>query len=80
MLLFLEELQEVVKNSEILGAVSPDHSALLCCFQYFKKLKKDSGQWKSNNSLASNEDFIPENMHRKHSRSEITITFTNSIS
>ena len=44
MLLFLEELQEVVKHSEILGAVSPDHSALLCCFQYFKKLKKDSGQ------------------------------------
>ena len=80
MLLFLEELQEVVKNSEILGAVSPDHSALLCSFQYFNKLKKDSGQWKSNNSLASNEDFIPENMHRKHSRSEITITFTNSIS
>ena len=48
--------QEVVKDSEILCALSTDHSDLFCSFQRFNKLKKDL--WKSNNSLVSNEDFI----------------------
>ena len=50
-------IQEVVKDSEILCAMSTDHSALICSFQHFKKLKKGSGLWKFNNSLVSNEDL-----------------------
>ena len=50
--------QEVVQDSEIFCAMSADHSALFCSFQHFNKLKKDSGLWKFNNSLVSNEDFI----------------------
>ena len=49
--------QEVVKDSEILCAMSTDHSALFCSFQRFNKLKS-YGLWKFNNSLVSNKDFV----------------------
>ena len=58
----------VVKDSKILCAMSTDHSAPLCFFQHFKKLKKGSGLWKFNNSLISNEYFI-QKIHIKHGKS-----------
>ena len=48
----------MLKNSEILGVMPTNHSALLPCFQYFNKLKKGLDLWKFNNLLVSNEDFI----------------------
>ena len=48
----------MVQDSEILCAMSTDHSAAFCSFQHFNKLKNGSGLWKLNNSLVSNEDFI----------------------
>ena len=47
-LLISYNFQEVVKDSEILCAMSTDHSALFCFFQNFNKLKKGSGLWKFN--------------------------------
>ena len=52
------DFQEVIKDSEILCALSTDHSALFCFLQHFNKLKNGSGLWKFNNSLVSNKDFI----------------------
>ena len=54
----LHNFQEVVKDSEILGAMSTDHSTLFCSFQRFNKLKRGSGLRKFNNSLISNKYFI----------------------
>ena len=54
----LHNFQEVVKDSEILGAMSTDNSTLFCSFQRFNKLKRGSGLRKFNNSLISNKYFI----------------------
>ena len=56
--LISRNFQGVVGNSESLGAMPTDRSALFCSFQHFNKLKVCSGLWKFNNSLVSNEDFI----------------------
>ena len=43
-ILFFRNFQEVFKDSEILYAMSTDHSAPFCLFfQHFNKLKKGSG-------------------------------------
>ena len=50
----------MLKKSEILGAMSTDHSAFFCSFQHFSKLKKGPSLWKFCNSLVLNESFIQE--------------------
>ena len=49
--------QKVVEDSEILGAMSTDHSALFHSFLHFNKLNSGSGLWKFNKSLVSKGDF-----------------------
>ena len=43
--------QEVVKDLEILYAISTDQSAFFYSFQHFSKLKSGADLWKFNNSL-----------------------------
>ena len=81
--------QEVVQNSEILGAISTDHSSLFCSFQHFSKLKKGSGLWKFNNSLVSNKYFIHKVREQLNSQTQfcdqtkweilITIKFSKNL-
>ena len=53
-------MQESVKNVEILNALSTDHSPLFCSFLNLTKTSRGRGLWKFNNSLVSNINFVYE--------------------
>ena len=54
-----QNLQEYVKNSDVLSALSTDHLPDFCSISKRNELNqgKDRGLWKFNNSLISNTDF-----------------------
>ena len=54
-----QNLQEYVKNSDVLSALSTDHLPDFCSTSKRNELNqgKDRGLWKFNNSLISNTDF-----------------------
>ena len=51
-------LQEAVKNTEILNALSSDHSPIFCSFVNNDTFARGSGVWKFNNSLLLNTQFV----------------------
>ena len=51
-------LQESVKKTEILNAVSSDHSPVFCSFVNNDIFARGSGVWKFNNSLLLNTEFV----------------------
>ena len=51
-------LQEPVKKTEILNALSSDHSPVFCSFVNNDIFARGSGVWKSNNSLLLNTEFV----------------------
>ena len=53
-----QNLQEIAKHTEILNAISTDHSPVLCSFQNLNQCQRGPGLWKFNNSLVSNEEYI----------------------
>ena len=53
-----QNLQEIAKHTEILNAISTDHSPVLCSFQNLNQCQRGLGLWKFNNSLVSNEEYI----------------------
>ena len=53
-------LQESVKNVEILNALSTNHSPLFCSFLYLTNISIGRGLWKLNNSLILNTIFVNE--------------------
>ena len=53
-----QNLQEIAKHTEILNAISTDHSPVLCSFQNLNQCQRGPGLWKFTNSLVSNEDYI----------------------
>ena len=46
------------KHTEILSAISTDHSPVLCSFQNFNQCPRGPGLWKFSNSLVSNEEYV----------------------
>ena len=53
-----QNLQEIDKHTEILNAISTDHSPVLCSFQNLNQCQRGVGLWKFNNSLVSNEEYV----------------------
>ena len=51
-------LQESVKKTEILNALSSDHSPVFCSFVNNDTFARGSGVWKFNNSLLFNTEFV----------------------
>ena len=51
-------LQESVKKTEILNALSSDHSPVFCSFVNNDIFARGSGVWKFNNSLLLNTEFV----------------------
>ena len=54
-------LQESVKKTEILNALSSDHSPVFCSFVNNDTFAHGSGVWKFNNSLLLNTEFVKKN-------------------
>ena len=46
------------KHTEILNAISTDHSPVLCSFQNFNQCPRGPGLPKFSNSLVSNEEYV----------------------
>ena len=53
-----QNLQEIAKPTEILNAISTDHSPVLCSFQNLNQCQRGTGLWKFSNSLVCNEEYI----------------------
>ena len=53
-----QNFQEIVKDTEILNAISTDYSPVLCSFQNLNKCQRGPGLWKLNNSLVCNEEYV----------------------
>ena len=53
-----QNLQEIAKHTEILNAISTDHSPVLCSFQNLNQCQRGTGLWKFSNSLVCNEEYI----------------------
>ena len=53
-----DTLQESIKDTEILPALSSDHSPILFSLVSSKPASKGKGLWKFNNSLLLNEEFV----------------------
>ena len=51
-------LQESVKKTDILNALSSDHSPVFCSFVNKDTFAHGSGVWKFNNSLLLNTEFV----------------------
>ena len=57
-----QNLQEYVKKSDVLNALSTDHSPVFCSISKRNEFNKGKGRglWKFNNSLISNTDFVKQ--------------------
>ena len=57
-----QNLQEYVKKSDVLNALSTDHSPVFCSISKRNEFNKGKGRglWKFNNSLISNTDFFKQ--------------------
>ena len=57
-----QNFQEYVKKSDVLNALSTDHSPVFCSISKRNELNKGKGRglWKFNNSLISNTDFVKQ--------------------
>ena len=55
-----QNLQERTRNVDILNAVSTDHSPVFCSFVNSTEFHKGPGNWKFNNSLIFDRNFIKE--------------------
>ena len=57
-----ENLQEYVKKSDVLNALSTDHSPVFCSISKRNEFNKGKGRglWRFNNSLISNTDFVKQ--------------------
>ena len=53
-----QNFQEIVKDTEILNAISTDYSPVLCSFQNLNQCQRGPGLWKLNNSLVCNEEYV----------------------
>ena len=53
-----QNFQEIAIYTEILNAVSTDHSPILCSFQNLHQYQRGPGLWKFNNSLVCNEEYV----------------------
>ena len=53
-----QNLQEIARHTEILKAISTDHSPVLCSFQNHNQCQRRPGLWKFNNFLVSNEKYV----------------------
>ena len=57
-----QNLQEYIKKSDVLNALSTDHSPVFCSISKRNEFNKGKGRglWKFNNSLISNTDFVKQ--------------------
>ena len=53
-----QNFQEVAKYTEILNAISTDHSPVLCSFRNLNQFQRGPGLWKFNNSPVSNKEYV----------------------